>query len=180
MEKSRETESSATNASWKVNEWRFPQIKTYFNYILFAFRLASSLMTQKQSETQQKKSMDQPIATQEIQSSIKEVTSAIVHYVNDQTNRGSHSRSVSPSTRYLLIYVWCDEYFVLIVKYFRCWLESSFVGTKPLESPQTPALENSFVQSHKSVNIGPMSAKATNYETQIRLNGVAAGESTVI
>lgn len=57
----------------------------------FDFRLASSLMSQKQSE--------QPVATPEIQSSIKEVTSAIVHYVNDQTNRGSRSRSVSPSTR---------------------------------------------------------------------------------
>lgn len=48
-------------------------------------------MTQKEAQ--------QPIATPEIQSSIKEVTSAIVHYVNDQTNRGSRSRSVSPSTR---------------------------------------------------------------------------------
>ncbi|KAG5683086.1 hypothetical protein PVAND_012389 [Polypedilum vanderplanki] len=107
-------------------------------------RLASSLMSQKQTHQQQ------PIATPEIQSSIKEVTSAIVHYVNDQTNRGSRSRSVSPST--------------------RCWLESSFVGTKPLESPQTPALENQF-GAHKTVNIGPMSVTATNYET-IRLNGI--------
>lgn len=58
---------------------------------------------------------------------------------------------------------------------FRCWLESSFVGTKPLESPQTPALENSFVHSHK-INIGPMSVTATNYDA-IRING---GESSVI
>ena len=54
-------------------------------------RLASSLMSQKEAQ--------QPVATPEIQSSIKEVTSAIVHYVNDQTNRGSRSRSVSPSAR---------------------------------------------------------------------------------
>jgi hypothetical protein len=57
------------------------------------------------------------------------------------------------------------------------------VGTKPLESPQTPALENQFgVQpssAHKTVNIGPMSVTATNYET-IRLNGIGGGESSVI
>ncbi|XP_070506580.1 serine-rich adhesin for platelets isoform X5 [Chironomus tepperi] len=111
-------------------------------------RLASSLMSQKQA--------DQPVATPEIQSSIKEVTSAIVHYVNDQTNRGSRSRSVSPST--------------------RCWLESSFVGTKPLESPQTPGLENQFASSHKAVNIGPMSVTATNYDS-IRLNGIGGADT---
>ena len=61
------------------------------NFLICCRRLASSLMSQKQAE--------QPVATPEIQSSIKEVTSAIVHYVNDQTNRGSRSRSFSPSTR---------------------------------------------------------------------------------
>jgi hypothetical protein len=61
-------------------------------------RLASSLLAQKQEEEQKQKDLEQPMATQEIQSSIKEVTSAIVHYVNDQ-NRSSRSRSVSPSTR---------------------------------------------------------------------------------
>lgn len=71
-------------------------VKTKFRSI---FRLASSLNAQKQSAAQQQK-LQQPIATPEIQSSIKEVTSAIVHYVNDQTNRGSRSRSVSPSTRF--------------------------------------------------------------------------------
>lgn len=60
----------------------------------YYFRLASSLKTEAQQ-----KQLEHPIATHEIQSSIKEVTSAIVHYVNDQTNRGSRSRSVSPSTR---------------------------------------------------------------------------------
>ena len=59
------------------------------------------MLSQKQQndEKQRQQQLDQPIATQEIQSSIKEVTSAIVHYVNDQTNRGSRSRSVSPSQR---------------------------------------------------------------------------------
>jgi hypothetical protein len=62
----------------------------------------------------------------------------------------------------------------------RCWLESSFVGTKPLESPQTPS-ENQFASSqpHKTINIGPMSVTATNYDS-IRLNGIGGGESSVI
>lgn len=45
--------------------------------------------------------------TQEIQSSIKEVTSAIVHFVNDQSNRvtstNSRSRSTSPSSKYVFM-----------------------------------------------------------------------------
>jgi hypothetical protein len=62
--------------------------------------------------------------------------------------------------------------------YNRCWLESSFVGTKPLESPQTPIIDNTFTQPQpKSISIGPMSVSATNYDS-IRLNGV--GESSVI
>ena len=134
-----------------------------FLTLKFIFRLAQSM--QKQSEANQK--VQQPIATPEIQSSIKEVTSAIVHYVNDQTNRGSRSRSVSPSTRFETVTILPT---VLLMRFsFRCWLESSFVGTKPLESPQTPALENSFVHSQK-INIGPMSVAATNY----------SGESSVI
>ena len=61
------------------------------------------MLSQKQiiDQKQRQQQIDQPIATQEIQSSIKEVTSAIVHYVNDQ-NRGSRSRSVSPSQRWVL------------------------------------------------------------------------------
>ncbi|XP_053666822.1 uncharacterized protein LOC128715925 [Anopheles marshallii] len=103
-----------------------------------AERLASSLLqqqgTNKQKEQQQLKEQQQrgkhpqkeeSVVTPEIQSSIIEVTSAIVHYVNDQTNRHSRSRSTSPSQ--------------------RCWLESSFVGTRPLDSPQTPLIENSSV-----------------------------------
>jgi hypothetical protein len=134
-------------------------------------RLAQSM--QKQTEAHQK--LRQPIATPEIQSSIKEVTSAIVHYVNDQTNRGSRSRSVSPSTRFVLTSFTSSIIVITSIFPFRCWLESSFVGTKPLESPQTPALENSFVHAQK-INIGPMSVAATNYDA-IRING---GESTVI
>lgn len=44
-----------------------------------------------------------PQTTPEIQSSIKEVTSAIVHFVNDHNNpapsSNSRSRSASPSSR---------------------------------------------------------------------------------
>lgn len=46
---------------------------------------------------------ESPAVTQEIQSSIKEVTSAIVHFVNDQSNRATssnaRSRSTSPSSK---------------------------------------------------------------------------------
>ncbi|ETN64820.1 hypothetical protein AND_003427 [Anopheles darlingi] len=45
----------------------------------------------------QRQPKDESVVTPEIQSSIIEVTSAIVHYVNDQTNRHSRSRSTSPS-----------------------------------------------------------------------------------
>uniref|UniRef100_A0A336M1E4 CSON007228 protein n=1 Tax=Culicoides sonorensis TaxID=179676 RepID=A0A336M1E4_CULSO len=109
-----------------------------------AERLASSLLQQKQQQQQQhQRDADskppipphhQPqyqqhssslVGTPEIKDEIKEVTSAIVHYVNDQQNRNSRSRSTSPSQ--------------------RCWLESSFVGTKPLESPQTPVIDNTNV-----------------------------------
>ncbi|XP_046801186.1 uncharacterized protein LOC124418458 isoform X2 [Lucilia cuprina] len=90
-------------------------------------RLASSLLSQQQRTSPTSQTVPanndklQPV-TPEIQSSIKEVTSAIVHYVNDQTNQ-QRSRSTSPNSR-------------------KCWLESSFVGTRPLDSPQTPIIEN--------------------------------------
>lgn len=49
------------------------------------------------------KTATEPAVSPEIQTSIKEVTSAIVHYVNDQNNRAasgnSRSRSASPSSR---------------------------------------------------------------------------------
>lgn len=79
--------------------------------------------------------------TPEIQSSIKEVTSAIVHYVSDAHSRlqgpndasrlpppSGRSRSASPSQRF-------------------CWLESSFVGTRPLDSPQTPTMAKTFEEN---------------------------------
>nr|CAD7434911.1 unnamed protein product [Timema monikensis] len=63
----------------------------------------------------------------EVRTSIKEVTSAIVHYVSgvrdgsgDSLRLSSRSSSPRGSGR-------------------LCWLESSFVGTRPLDSPETPA-----------------------------------------
>ncbi|XP_030555705.1 uncharacterized protein LOC115759029 isoform X2 [Drosophila novamexicana] len=95
-------------------------------------RLANSLLAQRTSPTTATPTNGvrrlQPV-TPEIQSSIKEVTSAIVHYVNDQTQaqaqlQQQRSRSTSPNSR-------------------KCWLESSFVGTRPLDSPQTPVIDSS-------------------------------------
>ncbi|XP_072935230.1 uncharacterized protein [Epargyreus clarus] len=75
-------------------------------------RLASSLLQQSVSSK----------ASEEIQTSIKEVTSAIVHYVSGlEPANGDLDRQPSPRSSQKLY-----------------WLESSFVGTKPLESPQTP------------------------------------------
>uniref|UniRef100_A0A182QW24 Uncharacterized protein n=1 Tax=Anopheles farauti TaxID=69004 RepID=A0A182QW24_9DIPT len=151
-----------------------------------AERLASSLLQQqggaasKQKEQQLKEQQqkgqnqkEESVVTPEIQSSIIEVTSAIVHYVNDQTNRHSRSRSTSPSQ--------------------RCWLESSFVGTRPLDSPQTPLIENSSVlgssgssqhhphhhqQQQQQPNQHPQTAGDHYRFNAGRMNGV--GESTLI
>ncbi|CAK1548158.1 unnamed protein product [Leptosia nina] len=75
-------------------------------------RLASSLLQQTASSK----------ASEEIQTSIKEVTSAIVHYVSGlEPANGDLDDRASPRSNQKLY-----------------WLESSFVGTKPLDSPQTP------------------------------------------
>lgn len=106
-----------------------------------AERLASSLLA-NQSVNQN----HQPQESPEIQTSIKEVTSAIVHYVSglrpdeardrsyeSQETASQRSSSVSPRGSQKL-----------------CWLESSFVGTRPLDSPQTP-VTLSEGQSHSPV-----------------------------
>ncbi|EDW37430.1 GL25532 [Drosophila persimilis] len=93
-------------------------------------RLASSLLAQRTTPSPTSAAPNGgrtlQAVTPEIQSSIKEVTSAIVHYVNDQQlsqQQQNRSRSASPNS--------------------RCWLESSFVGTRPLDSPQTPVIDSS-------------------------------------
>ncbi|XP_017151078.2 uncharacterized protein LOC108161349 isoform X2 [Drosophila miranda] len=95
-------------------------------------RLASSLLAQRTTPSPTSAAPNGgrtlQAVTPEIQSSIKEVTSAIVHYVNDQQlsqqQLQNRSRSASPNSR-------------------KCWLESSFVGTRPLDSPQTPVIDSS-------------------------------------
>ncbi|XP_054083840.1 serine-rich adhesin for platelets isoform X2 [Zeugodacus cucurbitae] len=124
-------------------------------------RLASSLLAQQQrtSPTQRSAGVTangdngsklQPV-TPEIQSSIKEVTSAIVHYVNDQTQQQQQqqqrSRSASPNSR-------------------KCWLESSFVGIRPLDSPQTPVIENTTTAFSSATNTNNNTATNNSISSQ--------------
>uniref|UniRef100_A0A182JH30 Uncharacterized protein n=1 Tax=Anopheles atroparvus TaxID=41427 RepID=A0A182JH30_ANOAO len=63
----------------------------------------------------------------------------------------------------------------------RCWLESSFVGTRPLDSPQTPMIENSSVlgSSHqKQQHQQQPQTAGDHYRFNAGMNGV--GESTLI
>ncbi|KAH8272157.1 hypothetical protein KR018_004039, partial [Drosophila ironensis] len=95
-------------------------------------RLANSLLAQRTNSSPTSVTNDVPnfpAEANEIQSSIKEVTSAIVHYVNDQQQlQQQRSRSNSPNSR-------------------KCWLESSFVGIRPLDSPLTPMIDTSHPSS---------------------------------
>lgn len=105
-----------------------------------AERLANSLIHNNNSQ-------ENP----EIQTSIKEVTSAIVHYVSglkpetensrdlSDDNVSQRSRSLSPRGSQKLY-----------------WLESSFVGTRPLDSPQTPV---TFSESQNTTPVPPSSLK---------------------
>ncbi|CAH1643684.1 unnamed protein product [Spodoptera littoralis] len=88
-------------------------------------RLASSLL----QSTPKSEASEASKASEEIQTSIKEVTSAIVHYVSGlEPANGDIDRQPSPRSSQKLY-----------------WLESSFVGTKPLESPQTPLVVSETV-----------------------------------
>lgn len=97
-----------------------------------AERLASTILAQASQPQQQQQ--QQPQECPEIQTSIKEVTSAIVHYVSglrpDEHNRLYADNDSQTSQRSLSVSPRGSQKF--------CWLESSFVGTKPLDSPQTP------------------------------------------
>ncbi|XP_066599362.1 uncharacterized protein [Prorops nasuta] len=99
-----------------------------------AERLAQGILPQLQSkqQQQQQQTTNQQL---EVRNSIKEVTSAIVHYVQcgqeatsgrlsprpDNWDDRGGARSTSPRGSGKL-----------------CWMESSFVGTKPMDSPETP------------------------------------------
>lgn len=101
-----------------------------------AERLATSLLPHNQESP-------------EIQTSIKEVTSAIVHYVSGlkpEHDRNSLTPNSSPridhNTTKFKNY---DNHETESQRSISprgsqklCWLESSFVGTRPLDSPETP------------------------------------------
>ncbi|KAM8715370.1 hypothetical protein ACLKA7_002428 [Drosophila subpalustris] len=129
-------------------------------------RLANSLLAQRTSPTTATATNGvrslQPV-TPEIQSSIKEVTSAIVHYVNDQTQlqqqQQQRSRSASPNSR-------------------KCWLESSFVGTRPLDSPQTPVIDSSSSppasQHHlQQFHLDATTSVVATGQPPLRMNGLS-------
>lgn len=96
-----------------------------------AERLACSILSSQLSNSN---SSHNPEESPEIQSSIKEVTSAIVHYVSglrpDDTRDKSYDSQETGSQKSSSASPRGSQKF--------CWLESSFVGTRPLDSPQTP------------------------------------------
>ncbi|XP_041633015.1 uncharacterized protein [Drosophila kikkawai] len=127
-------------------------------------RLANSLLAQRTTpsptSTPNGPRTQRPEAP-DIQSSIKEVTSAIVHFVNDQQQQQTqhqNSRSVSPNSR-------------------KCWLESSFVGTRPLDSPQTPDIDRSPPASAQAQQQNPQQLHTHNLRLDGSLSPVnAAGQ----
>lgn len=115
-----------------------------------AERLASSILASQNHHN------DTPEHSPEIQTSIKEVTSAIVHYVSglrpDDAKKGPydsqdlHDRSSSASPR---------------GSQKLCWLESSFVGIKPLDSPQTPLV---LSESSNAANDNSLRLELNNHK----------------
>ncbi|XP_067620301.1 platelet binding protein GspB isoform X1 [Eurosta solidaginis] len=147
-------------------------------------RLASSLLAQQQRTTPTQRSTNVAAngdatgkllpVTPEIQSSIKEVTSAIVHFVNDQTQQQQQqqqrSRSASPNSR-------------------KCWLESSFVGIRPLDSPQTPVIESTETAFSSATNTAKTTANNsissqynsyTNYNYNYNISNSSTNTLTAI
>lgn len=113
-----------------------------------AERLASSLLAQ--SNVQQPEQQESP----EIQTSIKEVTSAIVHYVSGLQPDTSNT----PGTGYDSYESSCHRSSSVSPRGSQklCWLESSFVGTRPLDSPQTPI---TLTESQSSTPVLPSSLR---------------------
>ncbi|KAH8245630.1 hypothetical protein KR032_005189 [Drosophila birchii] len=127
-------------------------------------RLANSLLAQRtipSPTSTPNEPRPQCYEAPDIQSSIKEVTSAIVHFVNDQHQQQAqhqNSRSVSPNSR-------------------KCWLESSFVGTRPLDSPQTPDVDRSPPSSAQALQQNPQHLHTHNLHLDGSLSPVnAAGQ----
>ncbi|KAK3920342.1 Apical junction molecule [Frankliniella fusca] len=84
----------------------------------------------------------------DVRSSIKEVTSAIVHYVSAANGPGSSSdvRVGAPSSSSDLR----DGHPSASAQPRVCWIESSFVGSRPIEQPQTPD-ESAVPLSHQDL-----------------------------
>lgn len=110
-----------------------------------AERLASTILTQNAIPSQ-------PQESPEIQTSIKEVTSAIVHYVSglrpDDSRDKSYESQETVSQRSFSVSPRGSQKL--------CWLESSFVGTRPLDSPQTPV---TLSEDHSSISAPPVSLR---------------------
>ncbi|KAJ8876869.1 hypothetical protein PR048_021317 [Dryococelus australis] len=74
----------------------------------------------------------------EVRTSIKEVTSAIVHYVSNAKDGSGEKLGLESGQ-------WGDQSSLSLRSNSPrgsgrlCWLESSFVGTRPLDSPETPS-----------------------------------------
>lgn len=81
----------------------------------------------------------------EVRTSIKEVTSAIVHYVSGVRDGSGEALAGDSHWDSLLLPRDADLDNVVTPRGSPrgssgrlCWLESSFVGTRPLDSPETP------------------------------------------
>ncbi|XP_026828035.1 uncharacterized protein LOC105276093 isoform X7 [Ooceraea biroi] len=107
-----------------------------------AERLAQGILPQLQAANKQQQQQQQQQQTTnqqlEVRNSIKEVTSAIVHYVQSGQEVGGGGR-LSPRSR---PEDWDDRGGARSTSprgsVKLCWMESSFVGTRPVDSPETP------------------------------------------
>ncbi|XP_024942683.1 uncharacterized protein LOC107269608 isoform X4 [Cephus cinctus] len=105
-----------------------------------AERLAQGILPQLQSANKQQQQHQQHTTNQqlEVRNSIKEVTSAIVHYVQSGQEVGGGGR-LSPRPR---PEDWDDRGGARSTSprgsVKLCWMESSFVGSRPVDSPETP------------------------------------------
>ncbi|KAM0725232.1 hypothetical protein ACS0PU_008718 [Formica fusca] len=106
-----------------------------------AERLAQGILPQLQAANKQQQQQQQTTNQQlEVRNSIKEVTSAIVHYVQSgQEVGGGGGGRLSPRPR---PEDWDDRGGARSTSprgsVKLCWMESSFVGTRPVDSPETP------------------------------------------
>ncbi|KYM92495.1 hypothetical protein ALC53_00951 [Atta colombica] len=108
-----------------------------------AERLAQGILPQLQAANKQQQQQQQQQTTNqqlEVRNSIKEVTSAIVHYVQSgQEVGGGGGGRLSPRPR---PEDWDDRGGARSTSprgsVRLCWMESSFVGTRPVDSPETP------------------------------------------